>query len=568
MQPERKLPVVLCWHMHQPEYRDLSNGAFTRPWTYLHAIKDYTDMAAHLEAQPRARAVINFSPVLLRQLEAYEAGLKRVLQAEGPIGDPLLDALAAPELGADPGGRDELLRACLRLNRARMVEPFPVFAALLELAASAVATGAGARCFSDEFMQDLLTWYHLAWLGASVREGDPRVSALLARGRAFRYADRRDLVGVVHDCIAGLSGRYRALAAAGQIEISVSPWGHPILPLLIDFHSARESQPELCLPVNGTYPNGLERARWHLARARQSAEDYFGITPAGCWPSEGALSQTALAEIASAGYTWTATGQGVLDATLKQAGVTAHAPRVYRHVASGLRLFARDDELSDRIGFVYANWDAEHAVGDLEHALMEIAAHRADEQSVVAIIMDGENAWEHFSDNASAFLSTLYERLGSHERIELTTFSAAADTLEPAPLPPLVAGSWVYGNLSTWIGEAAKNGLWDLLAAAKACLDRVTDGSPDPSRSELRERQLAVCEGSDWFWWPSDHQPRETVSEFESLFGMHLANLYRGAGLAPPPGVRALVEAGRGEVQTGPVMRPARDGPSREFANA
>ena len=46
--------------MHQPEYRDRQTGKFQLPWTYLHAIKDYVDMAVHLENEPDAKAVMHF----------------------------------------------------------------------------------------------------------------------------------------------------------------------------------------------------------------------------------------------------------------------------------------------------------------------------------------------------------------------------------------------------------------------------------------------------------------------------------------------------------------------------
>jgi alpha-amylase/alpha-mannosidase (GH57 family) len=558
MPADNRLPVVFCWHMHQPEYRDLASGVFTRPWTYLHATKDYTDMAAHLEAQPAARAVINFSPVLIEQLEAYQAGLQRAFDTDdGQIGDPLLDALAARNLDQDPNQRDALLRACLRLNKAGLVEPFPAFANLYALAESVVASGSGARYFSDEFLHDLLTWYHLAWLGSTVRKHDPRAAALIARQGAYRYAERRELLHLIHDCIAGLRGRYRALAAQGRIEISVSPWGHPILPLLIDFQTARESQPDTPLPRHAAYPDGMQRVRWHLDQARRCIEDNFGVTPAGCWPSEGALSQDALQAIAAAGFTWTATGQQVLGATLERAGRSIEPPRMYQDQHCGIKLFARDDGLSDRIGFVYSSWDPEQAVHDLERSLLDIAARAEGKPALVAIIMDGENAWEHYPDNAAAFLSILYERLGNHQRLRLTTFNDAARELEPAELPPLVAGSWVYGTLSTWIGVEAKNRLWDLLIESKHCYDELHSRNPESnSGGALQERQLGVCEGSDWFWWPSDHQPEETVSEFESLFGMHLANLYRGAGREPPATIAALLESEEPRAESGPVMRP------------
>ena len=90
MAEAQRMEVVLCWHMHQPEYRDLRSGQYQFPWTYLHAVKDYVDMAAHLEAHPGARAVVNFAPVLLEQIADYAAQLEDCLGRGSAIRDPLL----------------------------------------------------------------------------------------------------------------------------------------------------------------------------------------------------------------------------------------------------------------------------------------------------------------------------------------------------------------------------------------------------------------------------------------------------------------------------------------------
>ena len=53
MSGNSKLDLVLLWHMHQPDFRDHATGEYAQPWVYLHAIKDYSDMAAHLENHPK-----------------------------------------------------------------------------------------------------------------------------------------------------------------------------------------------------------------------------------------------------------------------------------------------------------------------------------------------------------------------------------------------------------------------------------------------------------------------------------------------------------------------------------
>ncbi|MEY2853762.1 MAG: hypothetical protein RL030_894, partial [Pseudomonadota bacterium] len=260
-----RLPVVLLWHMHQPPYRDALSGRYVLPWTYLHAIKDYTDMAAHLEAQPDAKAVVNFTPVLIEQLEELAAGVRANLQRGTPLQDALLASLSGTPLPADPESRLLLLRACLRADRRNLVERHPEFTLLVDLATQ---LGVPERIgyASDALLHDLSVWYHIAWLGESVR-GDVRVMQLVAKGRGFEAADRLLLLGVVGELLSGILPRWRALADAGRCELAVSPYGHPILPLLLDFATARESEPHALLPHSPKYPGGAARAAWHLEEA-------------------------------------------------------------------------------------------------------------------------------------------------------------------------------------------------------------------------------------------------------------------------------------------------------------
>src|SRR6185437_6958711 len=235
-----RLPVVLLWHMHQPQYRDALTARYVLPWTYLHAIKDYTDMAAHLEGNSAARAVVNFSPVLIEQiLEISQRGMAH-LRSGAPIPDPVLGLLGPDPVPTDPTARLELLRACLRAQRKQMIERFGPYLELATLAET-LATPERVPYASDQLIHDLAVWYHLAWLGETVRRTDPLVSELTERGRGFTSTDRRQLLALIGDLVSGIIPRYRALSERGQIELSVTPYAHPIIPLLLDFKSARDT---------------------------------------------------------------------------------------------------------------------------------------------------------------------------------------------------------------------------------------------------------------------------------------------------------------------------------------
>lgn len=554
MSSEAPLQVVLCWHMHQPDYRDPLSNTFRAPWTYLHAIKDYTDMAWHLEQHPGISAVVNFTPVLLDQLLDLERRLARCLSHGTLIGDPLLDALAQPVLAADAGERRVLTAACLRANERHLIQRFEPYRHLAHLAQSALQSGDGFEYFDDRFLFDLLVWYHLAWLGESVRRHDEEAARLLDKRQHYSFADRRQLVEVIARLIRDLPGRYAALADQGRVELATSPWGHPILPLLLDFGTATQTQPDAPLPVATAYPDGAARARWHLEHALGTFEHCFGRRPQGCWPSEGAICTDSLALIRDAGFLWAASGQHVLRNSLGNPHPTSdllHRP--YRVAGQELDVFFRDDGLSDLIGFTYKDWHGDDAAADLVRRLEQIADEPAAPGRVVPIILDGENAWEHYPENGYHFLFALYRLLSEHPRLKTTTFAhCSRDPELSAPtLKQVTAGSWVFGDLSTWIGHPEKNRAWDMLCAAKRCFDRsASDANP------TRLKQLAVCEGSDWFWWPGEYNPAPTVAQFERLYRLQLAGLYRLLDSDPPDELAHPFTHGGGHPEAGGTMRP------------
>jgi alpha-amylase/alpha-mannosidase (GH57 family) len=550
--------------MHQPWYCVPPADTYRLPWTYLHTIKDYVDMAAHLEECPGARAVVNFAPTLIEQIEDYAQQIRAGLEAGMPLRDPLLEALRCASFAPDLTARKRLVESCLRAHEQHVIRRFAPFKLLAELAQRSLDTEHLLAYLGDQYFGDLLMWYHLAWLGETVRRHDARVQRWEERRGGYTLADRRALLALIGELIGGVLPRYRRLAESGQIELSVTPYAHPILPLLLDVRAGRESFPDAVLPEIDRGVGGLERARWHLEEGIAVFTRTFGARPRGCWPAEGALSGAALELIGEAGFQWTASGQGVLMHSLKaqghaEAGLKpAEKYAAYRHTENGPICFFRDDELSDLIGFSYSSWRADDAVVDLLRRLLNIrrGLHETRD-AVVAIIMDGENAWENYPANAYGFLRTLYRVLAEHPLIHLSSFSECiASDLKPRTLTQLVAGSWIYGTLSTWIGDAEKNRAWELLYEAERAYETVRT-SLAPARRAAIERQLAIVEGSDWFWWPGDYNPAATVAEFDLLFRLQLQGLYRLLGVPAPTHLADYFTRGGRANGPGGSMRPA-----------
>lgn len=559
-------PVVLLWHMHQPEYRDPLTGDYLLPWVYLHAIKDYVDMAAHLEANPAARAVVNFTPVLLEQLQDLAARVAAHLRDGRRLPDPVLGMLTGEPLPTEAGPRLKLLQACLRAHRQHLIGRHPQYAELAGLA-DTLATPDRVGFASDQYLHDLAVWYHIAWLGETVRRSDLRVAALVEHGRNFTAPQRRTLLELIGELLDGVLPRFRVLQEQGRVELSTSPYAHPLTPLLVDFRSARDAMPGVVLPRSDRYPGGTERALWHLRTATQLFKEMFGVPPAGCWPSEGAISAATLEIIESCGYRWTASGgnvlRGCLDGRAEVSGneaAPAEPGRAWRAPPQRLQCFFRNDELSDLIGFTYATWHSDDAV---RHLVGELERHaRADSPGsgrVTVIALDGENAWEHYPFNGYYFLSGLYAALAEHPALELMTPSTYLDRgHEPASLTRVVAGSWVHGTLGTWIGEPDKNAAWDLLVDAKGAADSVLSQPNLAAAARTRiERLLAICESSDWFWWLGEYNPPEAVREFDALYRHCLTRLYEALGEPVPAVLSQPLSSGRGQPPTGGVMRRA-----------
>ncbi len=548
--PEQRLTLVLLWHMHQPEYRDYASGEFRLPWVYLHALKDYSDMAWHLENHPGVHAVVNFTPVLLDQLEDYADQF-----ASGKLRDPLLRLLARP--AGEPVADEEralILERCFPPEHADMAQPFAGYESLRVLYKALRAREHGSHHhLSDQYFYDLLVWHHLRWTGETVRRAAPIVTRLMAIGTRFSYADRKALLELVGEVVRGVLSRYARLAASGQVEISTTPHHHPLAPLLISFDTAREAMPGVALPASPGYPGGYGRVRAQLESAIAAHSSRFGARPAGVWPAEGAISKAFLELVAASGCTWSASSAQVLRNSLQ--GASHYRAYRFDTGAGPLTLFFRDERLSDLIGFEYQKWNSHDAAANLVAELEAIAAAPGNGAPVVSVMLDGENCWEHYAYNGYYFLTALYKALESHPRIRTATCRAV---LADAPAPPamlerIVAGSWVHGNFSTWIGSPDKNHAWDLLCSAKQTFDVVAaSGRLGAEALAAARRQLGACEASDAFWWLGSANFAAIVRDFDKLFRAELAQLYRLLELPVPEALsQAIGGAARGRTGEG-----------------
>ena len=516
--------IYLCflWHMHQPFYKDLISGEYKLPWTRMHALKDYYGMARILEEFPNVRQTFNLVPSMMVQVEDYAAG-KAV--------DPFLEAALKPAENLTSEDRAFLLRHSFYSDPRQMIYRYPRYGELYS--AAQVQGASAASAFGVEDFRDLQMWSQLAWFDEVFKERDAEVRQWLERGRNFSPADQRRMGEKQREICSLVLPEYRKLAASGQIEISTTPFYHPILPLLCDSDIARVSHPNVPLPARFRYAGD---ARLQLRMARDYITQQFGVAPAGLWPSEGSVSDEVFSIAAEVGFAWAATDSGVLNGTLSRLVPVdgLYRPYRWRQQERSLHVLFRDHNLSDLIGFVYSKMDAAKAAGDFLKRIRENCAGiiAAGRDALVPIILDGENAWEYYPRNGRPFLRELYRRISADPALRAITISEAVRLLSAEPLDHIFPGSWINANFDVWIGAEEDNQAWSQLLRARQTYDAAAGVAPEKRKMALEE--LLIAEGSDWCWWYGPEHDSANRPEFDQLYRSHLANVYRFLERTPP----------------------------------
>ncbi|MGQ9489969.1 MAG: glycoside hydrolase [Anaerolineae bacterium] len=530
------LYIAFVWHMHQPFYRDLRTGAIPLPWVRLHAAKDYRHMAEVMARHPHIHATINMVPALTEQMLAW---------VEGRAVDDLVRL--AEQASWTREEKQHILNLAFSISWDKVIRRYPRYAELLARRPQALAD---PESFSEADYRDLLAWFNLAWIDPNWLARDPALAALVARGRDFTIADLALIHAKQREIAAGVLPLYRRLADQGQLEISTSPYYHPILPLLIDTDCAQRASPGLPVPVPAFQAPEDAAAQLHLAV--EAHVRHFGAPPKGLWPSEGAVSPEILPLVQAAGFTWLATGEKILERSLGRPLVRDYSNlltepallyqpyRVLADTELGPFVIFRDQELSDRIGFLYQHLPGAQAADDLIYRLLEIHRRLGGGQApfLVSIILDGENCWEHYEHNGDIFLEALYSGLGQHPELKTVTVSEYLTGRRPAAtLAKLATGSWIGGDLTTWIGDPEHTRAWNALRRAREHVTRrARSALQQASRPGLARAWQAIyaAEGSDWFWWYCHRNTSDQDALFDRLFRHNLAAAYEALGDEAP----------------------------------
>ena len=545
--------VCFLWHMHQPYYTDPVAGFASMPWVRLHATKAYYDMAWILERFPSIQATFNFTPSLLLQLRELSSG---------SVGDLFLHYAQRPAADLAPSEQAFIVRHFFAANWGTMVRPFPRYHELLVkrgLDVTRQPLDRLAAQFTTQELLDLQVWHNLTWFGYGTVARHPRLNELREKGRGFTEEEKQEVLALQQQAVSDIIPMYRRLAESGQIELTTSPFYHPILPLLIDTEFARRSRPEAHLPSRFQAPADAEA---QIRTAVALHREVFGAAPNGLWPSEGSVCPELIPMLHQAGLKWTATDEGVLARSLEHwdRQASLYQPYLTGPPGQDVKIVFRDRELSDAFGFVYSKSTPESAVEDVMHRLRGIAAQPTGEQAMIPIILDGENPWEHYHDGGERFLACLYTELAKASPSMNDGVHLSADTISraleahphPRRLHHLHSGSWINQDFKVWIGHAEDNRAWDLLKLTRDRLAEVT-GTLSPEQARGAWEELYAAEGSDWCWWFGDDFETDYKPEFDRLFRMHLRNVHARAGLPVPD---ALNEPLIGTRETRPFRLP------------
>jgi alpha-amylase/alpha-mannosidase (GH57 family) len=532
-----KVALALMWHQHQPYYPDDVAGENPMPWVRLHGTKDYLGMALHLEEVPEFRCTINLVPSLLVQLQAYVEGAT----------DRHLQVSRLPAEGLSRDDAIYLLDNFFMAFADTMIRPHPRYFELYQQRAAGIDSAEQALGrFRERDLRDLQVWSNLAWFHALLFEKDPELAEFLAKGRRYSEEEKHWLLDKQRELLAQIIPLHRALAERGQIELTTTPFFHPIIPLLFDKRLAREAMPDVGLPA---YRDGYpEDAEVHVRRAVESHRALFGEAPRGMWPSEGSVCQAMVPLLARYGIEWIATDEEILGCSTQGKvgrdgrGHVRHPEWLYRPwkvVESGheLAIIFRDHAMSDQVGFHYQRSPGPTAAYDFLGKLHAIGdACRQNPVTLVPVILDGENCWEYYPDGGVGFLRSLYQGATRDHRIAPVTVSEFLREHPPYDtLSRLFSGSWISHNFAIWIGHEEDNRAWDALHATRQFLIEQCRSGPHPEAVLARAwDEIYIAEGSDWFWWYGDDHSSALDALFDHLFRKHLRNVYTLLGQDPP----------------------------------
>ena len=531
MSQNKKLSIAFYWHMHQPVYQLSSDGDFLMPWVRLHAVKDYLDMVTILDGFKNIKLNFNLVPVLLDALVDYgENGLHDIHSR--------LTVTDVKDLSADD--KEFILNNFFDANYKTMIFPIEEYNKLYQRRIS--NPDCGINLFDNQEYSDLMALFNLVWFDPTYRTKNPVLKKLFKKGKGYTLDDRRKIIDIQREIIRKIIPAYKKYLEKGKIEITTSPYYHPILPILLDIKGIKKSSGD-------DLPQDLKMsldAKIQTQTALDRIEELFGKRPRGVWPSEHCISPKVMDMLKELGVEWTISDEGILSNSINFEFVRDfkgyvedpyHLLKSYEY-KNGVKILFRDSIIPSLISFEYPNHDAELAANDL-YDRIKVAQSKLlsspDSEHIITIAMDGENCWENYPQDGQTFLKTLYKLIEDDKSLETVLISEYLDREKNhKPLNKIYSGSWINRNFKLWIDEPLKNLAWTYLKRVRDDFSNFVKANPLHEGIESARKELFICEGSDWFWWYGEPNDSGRDNIFDYLFREHLKNIYSYLELEPP----------------------------------
>jgi alpha-amylase/alpha-mannosidase (GH57 family) len=528
--------------MHQPLYKDRLTGKYLMPWVRLHAIKDYLDMVLVLKNFPKIRQTFNLVPSLIEQLDDYAS--------HGAVDEQLLltckdDATYTAE------DKLYLLAESFHCNLERQIKPHHHYFELYSRRQKHLRLGQNYMEMLDFWTSqdyaDMAAWMNLSWFDPLHYERLPELRKLIDQERNYSLEQRESIIEMQRHLIRETLPAYKGMQEAGHIEVTTSPYYHPILPLLIDTNVARLANPFTKLPEQLFFHR--DDAQHQLDTGIALYEEKLGCKPHGMWPSELSVSPAAIELMAKCGIKWIVLDEALLAKTLDKAvsrdehGNLNGAEMIcqpYQLTVGNeqISIFFREVVLSNEISFSYGGRDSAEAASSLYMRLKHIQQRLFNwkREGVVVIALDGENCWETYEADGNPFLRELYRRLSEDNTLNVCTVNDYLQRNPPsAQLSNLHCGSWINADYHIWIGEPLKNKAWDLLGTTRNFLVAQLEQKQYPKDVKAKAwEEIYAAEGSDWFWWFGEPNNSEHDAMFDQQFRLRLQNVYKLLGVSHP----------------------------------
>lgn len=561
---KQPLYITFLWHMHQPYYKNIETNKFILPWVRLHGVKDYYDMLTILNKYPAIKQNYNLVPSLLLQIEEYINGTTDIFYD--------MSIKRPGDLNEDE--RIFILYNFFMANWETMVKPYPRYSYLLSKRGKNITPDEIKKIhkkFSDEEIRDLQVWFNLTWIDKDFFDIFADLNGIIEKGENFTEEEKKYVLETHLKILGLIIPEYKKAWEKGQIELSTTPFYHPILPLIYNTDTAKQCMPQIQLDFNFTHP---EDAEIQIKKARDYFGDKFRRVPSGIWPSEGSVSNDVVNIIAKAGFKWFATDEEILKETFLMEGQKLKPDSIYKpyiintEYGEVLCVF-RNHFLSDLIGFTYQNWNAEEASDNFISELYKIKNSLDEKLACVNIILDGENPWEYYENDGKDFLHSLYGKLNGNDDFKLVTISEAVDNIQDkSVLKNIFPGSWINRDFHIWIGHEQDKKAWKLLKKAR---EDLTNWQKNNIQEETKIKKawesIYIAEGSDWTWWYGDDHSSKNDTEFDNLYRLHLMNIYKIIGLEIPPVFYEPIQKGPAAFEMLPTnfITPVIDGENTSF---